>query len=136
MTHPTVTLATKTIHNPEEPRHFMRVKAVGRQIEVRRQGQLVARTNDALRLMEVGRDIYDPVVYLPKQSLLVPLEPIADKSSYCPLKGHASYFCLPPDDAAVAWAYEAPLEFADVLRGLVAFYPEFVSVTETGSSAP
>ncbi|MGB1026497.1 MAG: hypothetical protein ACPGYL_08080, partial [Rhodospirillaceae bacterium] len=65
MSHPDITLSTQTIHNPDEPRHFMRVKPVPRTVRVHRNGMTLAESQAALRVTEVGRDIYDPVFYLP-----------------------------------------------------------------------
>ena len=135
MSHPTITMATETIHNPDEPRHFMRVKPIGRVIEVQQGGAVIARSNNALRVTEIARDMIDPVVYLPRADILVDLEPEEGKTTYCPLKGHASYFRVGASQQSIAWSYEQPRDFAAVLTGLIAFYPNHVAITETGANA-
>ena len=66
-----VTLATATIHNPEEPRHFMRIKPAGRRVRVLRGDQVLADSTAALRVIEAGRDLYDPVLYLPRADVVL-----------------------------------------------------------------
>ncbi|MEM6709861.1 MAG: DUF427 domain-containing protein [Pseudomonadota bacterium] len=135
MVHPDITLATETIHNPDEPRHFMRVMPIPREIEVRRGDTLIARSRRALRLTELGRDVYDPVVYIPPEDLQIEMRRVEDKTTYCPLKGHAVYFQLDDAKTALAWAYAETKDFASVLTGYVAFYPDQVAIAEIGSEA-
>ena len=61
MTDPsTATLVKDAIHNPNEPRHFMRiVPSHGRQI-VTAAGNVIADSEHAVVVKEVGLDIYDP----------------------------------------------------------------------------
>ncbi len=128
-----VTLAADTIHNPAEPRHFMKIKPVSGRIWISRDGVALAETERALRLLEVGNDLYDPVLYIPVADVCQPLYR-KEKSTYCPLNGGASYFGLDPkSDTAEAWAYETPLDFACVLAGHVAFYPTGLKIDEAAS---
>ncbi|MFK8033572.1 MAG: DUF427 domain-containing protein [Hyphomicrobiales bacterium] len=127
----TVTMATEAIHNPKEPRHFMRLKPVSRRVQVSLNGAILADTTNAMRLTEVGRDIYDPVIYIPEADIVAGISAIEGKTSHCPLKGDASYFSHGSDDP-IAWTYDRPFEFTAALKGLVAFYPDKVSVKEIG----
>ncbi|MGJ8531765.1 MAG: DUF427 domain-containing protein [Alphaproteobacteria bacterium] len=129
-----VTLATQTIHREDEPRHFMRLKPVPRRIRVLKDSQVLADTEAALRLTEVGRDIYDPVFYIPQADMQVDLVPIIGKSTHCPLKGDASYFAHRGNEP-IAWTYDRPLAATDILKGLIAFYPDQVVVEEIGQMA-
>lgn len=129
-----VTLATQTIHREDEPRHFMRLKPVPRRIRVLKDSQVLADTEAALRLTEVGRDIYDPVFYIPEADMQVDLVPIIGKSTHCPLKGDASYFAHRGNEP-IAWTYDRPLAATDILKGLIAFYPDQVVVEEIGQMA-
>tara|TARA_R110002049_G_scaffold285213_1_gene466012 strand:+ start:192 stop:593 length:402 start_codon:yes stop_codon:yes gene_type:complete len=130
MTTEAITLVKDAIHNPAEPRHFMRFKPVTRQIRVLRGDTVLAESTHAMRLNEVGRDIYDSVVYLPRQDCSAALRPLADKSTHCPLKGDASYFTL-DGNQPVAWTYDRPLATTDFLRDYIAFYGDQVTVIET-----
>lgn len=129
-----VTLATQTIHREDEPRHFMRLKPVPRRIRVLKDSQVLADTEAALRLTEVGRDIYDPVFYIPEADMQVDLVPIIGKSTHCPLKGDASYFAHRGNEP-IAWTYDRPLAATGILKGLIAFYPDQVVVEEIGQMA-
>lgn len=133
MPYPDITLVTETIHNPNEPRHYMRFKPVNRRVRVTRRGQTLAETSHAMRMTEVGRDVYDPIVYFPIADISPSLKPVPGKSTHCPLKGDAHYFAL--DDDAIAWTYDEPLEFASALKGYVAFYPDEVIVEESGRNS-
>ena len=124
-----VTFAQDTLHNPAEPRHFMKIKAAGRPIEIWAGGQRIAASTAAVRLLEVGRDLYDPVLYLPREDVTAELVPF-ERTTHCPLKGDASYFARPGDEEPIAWSYEAPLSWAEVLRGRVAFDADRVEIRE------
>ncbi|MEM1038564.1 MAG: DUF427 domain-containing protein [Pseudomonadota bacterium] len=122
----------QTIARPDAPKHYMVLRPVTRRIVVRRGDIVLADTMGAVRLMEHGRSLYDPVIYIPKRAVSDALNPIEDNTTHCPLKGDATYFSLDGSDDAIAWAYSAPVEFAAVLQGYVAFYPDKVTVEEHG----
>ncbi|MDH3713802.1 MAG: DUF427 domain-containing protein [Gammaproteobacteria bacterium] len=134
-----VTLARETIHNPQEPRHFMRVKPVNGCIRILRDGKLLAESEKALRVLEAGRDLYDPVLYLPREDVVAKLVR-ADKRTHCPLKGQASYFDLYDDNnrvqvAEVAWSYETSFDFASELKERIAFDAKLVVIEEHPAAA-
>ncbi len=134
MTPSDVTMSTATIHNPGEPRHFMRIKPVPRRIRVLFDDELLAETTNALRLLEVGKDFYDPILYIPELDIGAPLKPIGRKT-HCPLKGDASYFDLVDADGTVrhkeiAWSYADAFDFAAELKGHVAFRPDLVTIED------
>jgi uncharacterized protein (DUF427 family) len=122
-----------TIHNPGNEDHFMRVKPVTATVRVRRGGALLAESANALRILETGRDVYDPVIYIPESDVTGPLRSVDGKSTHCPLKGDASYFTLDGED--IAWTYDRPFEWAAELKGHIAFYPNMVTIEETGDDA-
>ncbi len=125
-----VTLVQGAIHNPDEPRHFMTVTRAGGRRLATVDGHVVADSTDALVCKEVGRGIYDPVVYFPRDDVadgaLVPI----DRTTYCPLKGDTEYFDVVVDGrrcAEAAWSY-VRLVTDNPLQGLVAFDASLVSV--------
>ncbi|MEO9876586.1 MAG: DUF427 domain-containing protein [Anderseniella sp.] len=135
MTHPQITLSTSTIHNPNEPRHFMRIKPVHSRVRIRLEDTVLADSFGAIRLLEVGKDFYDPMIYVPPQDVAVALEPVAGHTSHCPLKGEASYLSFAgwtPEHAKdyLAWSYADPFAFARELAGLIAFNPAHVAIEE------
>jgi uncharacterized protein (DUF427 family) len=129
-----VTLSRETIHNPDEPRHFMRIKPVPGLVRILYKGRVLAESSRALRLLEAGKDIYDPTIYLPASDVRAALSP-GEKRTYCPLKGHATYFDLLSENgrveaAEIAWSYQETLDIAAELKDLVAFYASQVVVEE------
>jgi uncharacterized protein (DUF427 family) len=128
-----ITRVEGAIHNPADPRHFMRLKPVASRVRILRDGVVLAESDRALRLIEVGRDLYDPALYLPREDVRAPLVRTA-KRTRCPLKGECSYFDLAGPGAAVpeiAWSYEETYDFAAAIRGRIAFYGSKVTVEES-----
>ena len=135
--HPDITLVRDSIHNPNEPRHYMKLKPIAKRVRLSRGGTELASTDRALRMIEVGKDLYDPAIYVPLEDIRVDLAG-SDTHTVCPLKGEASYFSLPASgDTAgikdIAWTYPAPYDFASVLKGYVSFYADKVTVEEIAS---
>ena len=132
MDHATVTHSTETIHNPADARHFMRVKPVKGRVRARVGDVVIADSTSAQRVMEVGRKVYDPVFYFPPADVLASLAGRTG-TTHCPLKGDAIYFDiveLGDKGEKIAWCYDRPLEFSDVISGLIAFYADRVSFEE------
>ena len=135
MGHAETTMVRDAIHNPAEPRHFMRVKPVERRVVIWRDGEMLAETTEAVRVLEVGKDLYDPVLYLPPADVSPRLRRGDAPSSHCPLKGDAIYFDLVDESGAVAvptiaWSYPEPFDFSSALAGRIAFYAKLVTVEE------
>ncbi len=94
---------------------------------------VIAKTKAALLVQETRHgDVY----YLPKEDVdLASLEP-AKLSTYCPFKGHASYWSHKTDNELengpenepengpenVAWCYETPYKQVEALTGYMSFY--------------
>ena len=72
-----VTLSEHTIHNPDESRHFMRVKPAGRRVRILHGSLVVADTCRASRVIEAGKDLYDPVLCIPRPDVTGKLAPSA-----------------------------------------------------------
>lgn len=120
-----ITLVRGAIHNPSEPRHFMRVVPLTDSVVTIRVGATeVGRSRRALEVREVARDIYEPVLYLPRADLDMGLLRPNPRTTHCPLKGDTAYFDIVTDDTSVpeaAWSYVEVIEAAAILRDLVAF---------------
>lgn len=136
MAHPDITMVKNGIHNPSNPKHFMRLKPCARRVRIWRGDLLLVDTVNATRLMEVGGDLYDPMFYIRPQDVKGQLNQIPDKSTHCPLKGDASYYLLEddtiPEGSYFAWSYDDPFDFASDLNGLIAFNPDLVRIEEVG----
>lgn len=129
-----VTLAPETVHSPHDARHFMRLKPVAGRVRIVRDGTVLAESADALRLLEVGFDFYDPILYLPRADVTEALAP-SEKSTHCPIKGDTTYYDLVDASGAVvqpaiAWQYAAPIAGAEALADRIAFDPSQVTVEE------
>lgn len=115
------------IRQPGSPHHFMVAKPVDRRVRIWCGDRLIADTGDALCLIEVSSRVYDPVIYVPPEDVVTPLEHV-DKTTHCPLKGDASYYAF--DGEEVGWAYLAPFDFAAVLAGRHAFWTSKVRIEQ------
>lgn len=120
-----ITLVEGAVHNPSEPRHFMRIVPAGASRRAAADGVQIASSDAAVVVKEVGRDIYDPVLYFPRDdvdmSALVPI----DKTTHCPVKGDTEYFDVlvaGQHIAEAAWSYVANLvDGAGELERRIAF---------------
>lgn len=123
------------VYNPSDPLHFMRLKPVHARIRIWKNSVLLAETTRALRLLEVGHDIYDPVLYIPRAHAMAAFGDSRTKS-HCPLKGDARYYDLLSatgelDVPDIAWYYPDPFEFAAEIGERVAFYGSKVTTEES-----
>lgn len=130
-----ITLASGTVHNPNEARHFMKLKPRRRRVRIYFGGNVIAQSDDAVCLLEIGHDLYDPALYLPPASVVGDVS-ASETTTHCPLKGDASYLHLNDDRGMVvvqdvAWVYADPFAFADGIRGLVSFNTDHVTIEES-----
>lgn len=104
-----------------------------RLVEVRADGELVARTERAFRVLETASP---PTFYLPRTDVRAELVP-ATGSSRCEWKGTAQYWDVVAGERVeeeAAWSYPDPFEeFAD-LTGYVSFYPARFACTVGGAA--
>ena len=117
----------KAIRNPANPAHLMVIKDVPRRIRIYAGDTLLADSTKALRVMEVGKSVYDPVVYVPESDLKTDFDPV-DKNSHCPIKGDAAYVSLGGEE--IGWIYTSPLDMASQLASHYAFWPAKVRLVE------
>lgn len=115
------------IRNPSNPGHLMVLKPVNRRVRIYTGDTLLADSTRALRVIEVGKSLYDPVVYVPGDDLVADFEQL-EKSTHCPLKGDASYFALNGEE--LGWAYENSIEVASAIKGHYAFWPQKTRLVE------
>jgi len=95
--------------------------------------QIGARTiADTINALALRENHYPSVFYIPRTDVDMALLERSDHVSYCPYKGEASYYSLPPtvDNAANAvWTYETPYAAVAAIEGHLAFYPDRVTIT-------
>lgn len=129
----TVTLVKDAIHNPADARHFMRLGRPEHTITATVNGTEVARSTRALKLKEVGYDIYDPVVYFPREDVKMDRLQKNEKSTHCPLKGDTEYFDAVTDQGTVdnaAWSYDRTLEIAKEIENYIGFDVRYAQIVE------
>ncbi|WP_346891832.1 DUF427 domain-containing protein [uncultured Roseibium sp.] len=115
------------IRNPGNPDHLMVLKPVKRRVRIYAGDTLLADSTRALRVIEVGKSVYDPVVYIPGDDLVANFDRLA-KSTHCPLKGDASY--VAHNEEELGWAYKNPIEPASAIKGFFAFWPHKTRLVE------
>lgn len=128
-----VTAVKDAIHNPDDPRHFARIKKPGNDVVATYGDTNIARSRGALKLQEVSRDVLDPVYYFPRENVRMELLEKIDKTTHSTLIGDTEYFDLNIDGEkvnAAAWSYVEPYDRAEILRGYIAFDSSKVQVTE------
>ena len=112
----------------ERPAHRVEIRPCTTRVRVTVGEQLVAESLRPLRLAESTLPV---VWYLPLSDVNEELLQRSDTSTYCPFKGHASYWSLTTADGLLddaVWAYEDPYDECAQLAGHVAFYANKVSI--------
>ena len=108
------------------------LEPVPQRIEIRLGGEIVARTDHALRVLETH---HAPTYYLPSDDVLATLHP--DKgSSFCEWKGAARYFDVTAGGVTVpraAWSYDSPTPRFAALAGYLAFYAGLMEECRVGT---
>ena len=108
----------------KHPEHRVHVAPAG--VRVTFNGEVIADTRDAIKLEESG---YSPVYYVPRQDVKMQYLARTEHRTYCPFKGHASYYMLSlrqRTEQNAAWSYEQPYDEMSVIRERFAFYPNKV----------
>lgn len=112
----------------EDKRHYAVIDHFPRKVAYYLGDQKIAESSNALILKEVGKSVYNPVFYLPKDDVLVDLKKDESKNSHCPIKGDATYWTVEgaPSEPYFAWSYEDPLPRSKKIEGHIAFNEAFL----------
>ena len=117
----------------QRPDHRITTRPAGMCVQVKFNGEVIADSANAIR-MEEGT--YSPVYYIPRKDVKMERFARTTHSTYCPFKGHASYYTLASGDRTAenaVWSYEQPYDEVSVIKEHVAFYPDKVdSITASG----
>jgi uncharacterized protein (DUF427 family) len=108
-----------------DPYHRVDARRSSRRVEVRRDGDVVARSDRPVVVFETGVPLR---FYIPREDIAAPLV-ASDTTTVCPYKGIASYWSLEHVEDA-AWSYEDPLEAMTKAEGFVTFDAAKVEVVE------
>jgi uncharacterized protein (DUF427 family) len=114
--------AGKFNHEPPPPGRALYMEPSLKWVRVEVGGETIADSRRALLLSESG---HQPIYYFPPEDVRADVLEPSDRHTRCPKKGEASYFTIRVGDQVVengAWYYPEPLEGAEPLKGLIAFY--------------
>ncbi|MEM7365481.1 MAG: DUF427 domain-containing protein [Pseudomonadota bacterium] len=128
-----VTFVRDAVHSPQDVRHFMDIGRPAYTVTATINGKEVARSNRALKVKEVGRGVYDPALYFPREDVDMSCLEATEKTTHCPLKGDTTYFDLDLNGEHrkdVAWSYTSTIDDAGVIKDLVAFDNTQVQIIE------
>ena len=115
----------------KHPDHTITVSPFDGVITVEFEGTPLARSKNAVELHEAH---YPPVFYIPLGDVDAALLRRSEHVTHCPFKGEASYWDIVIGDHEIdnaIWGYETPYDEMLELAGLVAFYPNKVTITTT-----
>ena len=110
----------------KRPGYRILTKPVGVRVRVTFNGEVVADSREAVRMDE---GVYAAVYYLPRKDVKMDRLERTTHTTYCPFKGHASYYTLSSGGRTAenaVWSYETPYEEMSVIQELLAFYPDKV----------
>lgn len=128
-----ITLVEGAIHNPADSRHFMRISRPDYLITAVVAGTELANSMNALKLKEVGFDIYDPVIYFPRADVEMGCLTKNKKSTHCPLKGDTEYFDATTAIGRIenaAWSYDRAIDIAKIIEGYIGFDARLAVIVE------
>lgn len=124
-------MVRNAVHNPADPRHFMRIVPSPARQTATVGNTVIADSEQALVVKEVGHDIYDAVIYFPRTDINMDALAKIEKSTHCPLKGDTEYFDLAVDGVPLteaAWSYVEMIVGGDELANHIAFDTNKVNV--------
>ena len=116
------------------PDHPITVVGHGGRVQALYNGHLIADSGDVLVLKEAS---YKAVAYFPRRDVEMGFLAATRLDTYCPYKGHASYFTISMDGRIAenaVWSYESPHPAMAIIKDRVAFYPHFVEIHEVGGA--
>jgi uncharacterized protein (DUF427 family) len=108
------------------PDHPITIEAARGRIQALYAGHVIADSSKVLILREAD---YPPVAYFPREDVDMPFLGRTSHSTYCPYKGHASYYSLNMDGKLAenaVWTYEEPYPDMTAIQDRLAFYPNVV----------
>lgn len=100
-----------------------RVEPDTRHVVVRFNGEVIADTRRAVRVLETS---HPPVFYVPPEDVRVELLVANGDQTWCEFKGDAHYYDLVVGDRvarAAAWCYPEPRSGYEGIQHAIAFYP-------------
>jgi uncharacterized protein (DUF427 family) len=121
--------ATKAMKVPG-PDHPITIEPNPNRIVVSVAGRTIADTRAALTLREAS---YPPVLYVPREDVVMALLVRTDNATYCPYKGDCSYYSIRAGgerSVNAVWSYEKPFPAVGSIKEYLAFYPNRIDAIE------
>lgn len=115
----------------ENPRHYHQIEPAPVTVRVKVGQRVLAQSDRALVLKEVGKKLYDSVYYFPRDAVPAELLRRSKTRTHCPIKGEASYFTVVTAEEEypdLVWSYEDPIPRSERIRELLAFDARRVTV--------
>lgn len=106
----------------KNPEHRVDIEPSPRRVRVTVADRVVADTTHAMLLRESR---HTPVYYIPRTDVALDMLTKTEHSTYCPYKGHASYYTITAGNRVeenAIWSYETPYDECDPIREHMAFY--------------
>jgi len=108
----------------QKPEHRITTQPARVRVQVRFDGELIADSANAIRMDEGS---YPPVYYVPRKDVKMDRFARTTHSTYCPFKGHASYYTVRSgarSEENAVWSYEQPYDEMAAIKDGLAFYPD------------
>ena len=112
----------------QNPGHKITTTPAGVRVQVTVKGEVIADTREALAMKEGD---YPVVYYVPRKDVRMDRLLRTSHTTYCPFKGHASYYSLANGPENAVWSYEQPYDEVSAIREHLAFYPSKVDSIAT-----
>ncbi|HKI74633.1 MAG TPA: DUF427 domain-containing protein [Pseudomonadales bacterium] len=110
------------------PDYAVTISPAGRRVTIACQDEVIAESDDALLVQETR---HADVFYLPRADVNMALLSRTEHSTYCPFKGHASYWTLEVNGSKeenLAWSYENPDPEVAPLKDYLSFYTDRIRI--------
>lgn len=113
------------------PGHRVATRPAGVRVRVTLKSELIADTAQAIALEETmeGSTVAPIVYYLPRKDVKMDRLVRTSHRTHCPFKGDASYFSFKDGPENAVWSYEHPYDDVEVIKDLLAFYPNKVEIS-------
>ena len=111
------------------PAPHITISPASARVRVTVNGEVLADTRDALAMKEGD---YPVVYYFPRRDVKMDRLVRTEHRSFCPFKGHASYWSFKDGAENAVWSYEDPYDDMTAIRERVAFYSDKVDSIAAG----
>lgn len=112
----------------KKPDHEVTLASYPGNVQVMLGADVIAESTAAIKVTETN---HGDCFYIPRADVQMDKAAKTETSTYCPFKGHASYYSF-GDATDAAWSYEAPYDECAGLKDYLAFYPNRVSDIRAG----